>query len=199
MQISSCMWSMRERKIWTAHIAAVDTVLQSLTLDQIPRVLVFNKCDQLPVRASGGPVSALRRNRHFGSASGNFAPTDPPPRRTAGRARPSWTVLPRNRQLRHAPLHLALNPLHNRPILVPAMTTKSLPSSDHRKRLREIAKTLQRTMPSPTDGTRPSFPLGIARGHHPLCPMYRPASQPSHSITLSAVSATGRAGCSSSS
>ena len=29
------------------------------------------------------------------------------------------------------------------------MTTKSLPSSDHRKRLREIAKTLQRTMPSP--------------------------------------------------
>ncbi len=31
-----------------AHIAAVDTVLQSLTLDQLPRVLVFNKCDQLP-------------------------------------------------------------------------------------------------------------------------------------------------------
>ena len=30
------------------HIASVDTVLQSLTLDQIPRVLVFNKCDQLP-------------------------------------------------------------------------------------------------------------------------------------------------------
>jgi endonuclease-3 len=29
------------------------------------------------------------------------------------------------------------------------MTTKSLPSSDHRKRLREIARTLQRTMPSP--------------------------------------------------
>ena len=29
------------------------------------------------------------------------------------------------------------------------MTTKSLPSSDHRRRLREIAKTLQRTMPSP--------------------------------------------------
>jgi GTPase len=31
-----------------AHIASVETVLQSLTLDQIPRVLVFNKCDQLP-------------------------------------------------------------------------------------------------------------------------------------------------------
>ncbi len=31
-----------------AHITAVDTVLQSLTLDQLPRVLVFNKCDQLP-------------------------------------------------------------------------------------------------------------------------------------------------------
>jgi endonuclease-3 len=29
------------------------------------------------------------------------------------------------------------------------MTTKSLPSSDYRKRLREIAKTLQYTMPSP--------------------------------------------------
>ena len=29
------------------------------------------------------------------------------------------------------------------------MTTKSLPSSDYRKRLREIVKTLQRTMPSP--------------------------------------------------
>lgn len=29
------------------------------------------------------------------------------------------------------------------------MTMKSLPSSDYRKRLREIAKTLQRTMPSP--------------------------------------------------
>ncbi len=30
------------------HIASVDTVLQSLALDQIPRVLIFNKCDQLP-------------------------------------------------------------------------------------------------------------------------------------------------------
>jgi GTP-binding protein HflX len=32
-----------------SHIQSVDTVLQSLTLDQIPRVLIFNKCDQLPV------------------------------------------------------------------------------------------------------------------------------------------------------
>ena len=31
-----------------AHIASVDVVLQSLTLDQLPRVLIFNKCDQLP-------------------------------------------------------------------------------------------------------------------------------------------------------
>ncbi|MDP1768188.1 MAG: GTPase HflX [Nitrospirota bacterium] len=31
-----------------AHIAAVDTVLNSLTLDEIPQILVFNKCDQLP-------------------------------------------------------------------------------------------------------------------------------------------------------
>jgi GTP-binding protein HflX len=40
-----------------AHIAAVDTVLQSLTLDQLPRVLVFNKCDQLPA----GQAEALCR------------------------------------------------------------------------------------------------------------------------------------------
>jgi GTP-binding protein HflX len=40
-----------------AHIAAVDTVLQSLTLDQLPRVLVFNKCDQLPT----GQAEALCR------------------------------------------------------------------------------------------------------------------------------------------
>ncbi len=40
-----------------AHIASVDTVLQSLALDQIPRVLVFNKCDQLPV----GQAEALCR------------------------------------------------------------------------------------------------------------------------------------------
>jgi len=31
-----------------AHIASVDAVLQSLTLDLLPRVLVFNKCDLLP-------------------------------------------------------------------------------------------------------------------------------------------------------
>jgi endonuclease-3 len=46
-------------------------------------------------------------------------------------------------------LHLSLNPLHNQSIQVPAMTTTSPPPSDRRKRLREIAKTLQRTMPSP--------------------------------------------------
>jgi len=40
-----------------AHIAAVDTVLQSLTLDELPRVLVFNKCDQLPT----GQAKALCR------------------------------------------------------------------------------------------------------------------------------------------
>jgi GTP-binding protein HflX len=40
-----------------AHIASVDIVLQSLTLDQIPRVLVFNKCDQLPA----GQTEALCR------------------------------------------------------------------------------------------------------------------------------------------
>ena len=40
-----------------AHIASVDIVLQSLALDQIPRVLVFNKCDQLPT----GQAEALCR------------------------------------------------------------------------------------------------------------------------------------------
>lgn len=40
-----------------AHIASVDTVLQSLALDQIPRILVFNKCDQLPA----GQAEALCR------------------------------------------------------------------------------------------------------------------------------------------
>jgi len=40
-----------------AHIAAVDTVLQSLTLNQLPRALVFNKCDQLPA----GQAEALCR------------------------------------------------------------------------------------------------------------------------------------------
>jgi GTP-binding protein HflX len=39
------------------HIASVDTVLQSLDLDQIPRVLIFNKCDQLPT----GQAEALCR------------------------------------------------------------------------------------------------------------------------------------------
>jgi GTP-binding protein HflX len=40
-----------------AHIASVNTVLQSLTLDHLPQVLVFNKCDQLPT----GQVETLCR------------------------------------------------------------------------------------------------------------------------------------------
>jgi endonuclease III len=44
---------------------------------------------------------------------------------------------------------MRVHPLHNLPVLLPTMTTKSLPSSDRRKRLREIAKALQRAMPSP--------------------------------------------------
>jgi len=31
-----------------AHITSVNNVLQSLALDQVPQVLIFNKCDQLP-------------------------------------------------------------------------------------------------------------------------------------------------------
>ena len=34
--------------VQTCALPIFDTVLQSLTLDQLPRVLVFNKCDQLP-------------------------------------------------------------------------------------------------------------------------------------------------------
>ncbi|MDN5942209.1 MAG: GTPase HflX [Nitrospira sp.] len=48
------------------HIASVDTVLQSLALDQIPRVLVFNKCDQLP---SGQAEALCRRYGAIGIAA----------------------------------------------------------------------------------------------------------------------------------
>ena len=40
-----------------AHITSVDTVLRSLALDHLPRVLIFNKCDQLPT----GQAEALCR------------------------------------------------------------------------------------------------------------------------------------------
>ncbi|MDH4185839.1 MAG: GTPase HflX, partial [Nitrospira sp.] len=36
-----------------AHIAAVETVLKNLALDELPRILVFNKCDQLPAGQAG--------------------------------------------------------------------------------------------------------------------------------------------------
>ena len=49
-----------------AHIASVDVVLQSLTLDQLPRVLVFNKCDQLP---SGQAEILCRRYGAIGISS----------------------------------------------------------------------------------------------------------------------------------
>jgi endonuclease III len=57
-------------------------------------------------------------------------------------------ALQRNQQpSRH--LHLPCHSLHNYISLVQAMTTKSLSSSDKRLRLREIAKALQRAMPTP--------------------------------------------------
>src|SRR5207247_9695580 len=46
-----------------AHIASVDTVLQSLTLDQLPRALVFNQSDQLP---AGHPDPLCRRHGAIG-------------------------------------------------------------------------------------------------------------------------------------
>jgi GTP-binding protein HflX len=49
-----------------AHIASVETVLQSLTLDRIPRVLVFNKCDQL---TSGQAEALCRRYSAIGISS----------------------------------------------------------------------------------------------------------------------------------
>ena len=49
-----------------AHIASVDTVLQSLALDQIPRVLIFNKCDQLP---TGQAETLCRRYGAIGISS----------------------------------------------------------------------------------------------------------------------------------
>ncbi len=49
-----------------AHIGSVDAVLQSLNLDQIPRVLVLNKCDQLP---SGQAEALCRRYNAIGISS----------------------------------------------------------------------------------------------------------------------------------
>jgi GTP-binding protein HflX len=49
-----------------AHIASVDAVLQSLALDQLPRVLVFNKCDRLP---SGQAENLCRRYGAIGISS----------------------------------------------------------------------------------------------------------------------------------
>ncbi|TKB89743.1 MAG: GTPase HflX [Nitrospira sp.] len=76
-----------------AHIASVETVLQSLTLDQIPRVLVFNKCDQLPVgqadvlcrRYSAMGISALQPEtlppllRHLEEQLADLVPLDGSP------------------------------------------------------------------------------------------------------------------------
>jgi GTP-binding protein HflX len=50
----------------SAHIASVDVVLQNLNLDQIPRVLVFNKCDQLP---TGQTETLCRRYNAIGISS----------------------------------------------------------------------------------------------------------------------------------
>jgi GTPase len=49
-----------------AHIASVNVVLQSLALDQVPQVLVFNKCDQLP---TGQAEALCRRYAAIGISS----------------------------------------------------------------------------------------------------------------------------------
>ena len=80
-----------------AHIAAVDNVLQSLTLDQIPRVLVFNKCDQLPPgqaealcrRYGAIGISALHQEtlspliHHLEEQLATLVPVDGSPQKTA--------------------------------------------------------------------------------------------------------------------
>lgn len=58
----------------TAHIASVNTVLQSLNLDQIPQVLVLNKCDQLPA----GQAEALCRRYNAIGISSLHSETLPP-------------------------------------------------------------------------------------------------------------------------
>ena len=79
-----------------AHIASVETVLQSLTLDQIPRVLVFNKCDQLPAgqaevlcrRYGAIGISALQPEtlppllRHLEERLADLVPLDRSPKKS---------------------------------------------------------------------------------------------------------------------
>ena len=79
-----------------AHIASVETVLQSLTLDQIPRVLVFNKCDQLPAgqaevlcrRYGAIGISALQPEalppllRHLEERLADLVPLDGSPKKS---------------------------------------------------------------------------------------------------------------------
>ena len=57
-----------------AHMTSVDTVLQSLALDQLPRVLIFNKCDQLPT----GQAEALCRRYGAIGVSALHSDTLPP-------------------------------------------------------------------------------------------------------------------------
>jgi GTPase len=78
-----------------AHIASVETVLQSLALDQIPRVLVFNKCDQLPAgqadvlcrRYGAIGISALQAEtlppllRHLEERLADLVPLDGSPKK----------------------------------------------------------------------------------------------------------------------
>ncbi len=182
-----------------AHIAAVDNVLQSLTLDQIPRVLVFNKCDQLP---SGQAEALCRRYGAIGISALHQETLSPLIQHLEERLATLVPVDGSSQKIgssRQSRLHLVLNPLHNRPILVPAMTTKSLPSSDHRKRLREIAKTLQRAMPSPKMELdhRSPWELLVATILSAQCTDQR-VNQVTPSL-FRQLSATGRAGCGSSS
>jgi GTP-binding protein HflX len=57
-----------------AHITSVDTVLKSLALDDLPRVLIFNKCDQLPT----GQAEALCRRYGAIGISSLHSETLPP-------------------------------------------------------------------------------------------------------------------------
>ena len=79
-------------KIWTPYRGGRHRAA-SLTLNQLPRAGV-QQVRPASGRTSGGPVSALRRDRDFRSASGDLARTDPATRRTAGCARPGGRLFP---------------------------------------------------------------------------------------------------------
>ena len=138
-----------------------------------------------PDGASRGPLSALWRDRDF-VADPETLPADPAPRRTVGHARPGRRCFTRSPWLKLACLHLVPNSLHNRPSLVLAMATKSLPSLDRQERFRAIAKALQRTMPAPKMELDHRSPWNCSwpRSSQPNVPTSGSIRSPRHSFAV---------------